>query len=159
MADSFVSGSLELRVPVQLREWYHKVIFIPRTPGAPQQPDGCSANRALTLPSELRVSVSQCINSAVQRRALTAVTVIRKSWYRHPSKTSKAMVREKPGSRTFLQTFCFCSALVTQTLSYFHFREWLALTLLHLSFLFLWLIYSETVFREVHYCLIKCLIL
>lgn len=155
MAESFVSGSLELRVWVQLREWCHKEIFTCRTPGIPQQSGEYSANRAPTLPSQLRVSVSQNVNSAVQRRAQTAVIVTGKFWYKHPSRTSK----EKPGSQTFLQTFCFCSALVTQTLSYLHFREWLALTLSHLSFVFLWFVYSEIVFCEVHYLLIKCLIL
>lgn len=150
MAESFVSGSLELRVWVPLRQWCHKEIFTCRTPGTPQQSEECSANRALTLPSQWRVSVSHCVNSAVQRRAQTALTAVRRSWYKHPSRTSKGRVCEKPGSQTFL---------VTQILSSFPFREWLALTLLQLSFMFLWFVYSETVFCEVHYHLIKCLIL
>lgn len=68
VAESFVC-SLELRASVQLKEWCHKEIFTCRTPGTPQQSDRRSASRALTVPSQLRVSVSQYINSAVQRRA------------------------------------------------------------------------------------------
>lgn len=147
VSEGFVC-SLELRVSAQLGEWCYKEILTCITPGTPQQSDGCSASRALTLPSQLRVSVSQYINSAVQR-AQAAVIAIRKAWYKHLSKNSKAIFCEKPGSWAFLQTFCFCSALVTQILSYFHFREWLALTLLHLSFVFLWFVYSEKVFCEI----------
>lgn len=84
MAESVTSGSLELRVWFQLREQCHKEIFTCRTPGTPQQSGRCSANRALTLPSQLRVSVSQSINTAVQRRTQTAVNCYQKVMIQTP---------------------------------------------------------------------------